>query len=171
MWRTLLANSIGLSLDTEMLSNCIRTYTYIYIYIHTLSERLLRISGMSCCNLDTRSAIWSSVILELANCLEWDLLLDILRDEGQKQTQMECICIEIVWGRRRETPCQRETQRNVRVTVEGEKRETRRGLIKGRSNVFGAVEGDGFLLRGIHAVDMDGGQGSHAEREEEYIEI
>lgn len=49
--------------------------------IYTLSERLLRISGMSCCNLETRSVIWSSVIfLETPDCCpELDLLVDIVR--------------------------------------------------------------------------------------------
>lgn len=43
----------------------------------TLSERLLRISGRSCCSLETSSMIWSSEILEDPDCL--DLLLDIPR--------------------------------------------------------------------------------------------
>lgn len=47
--------------------------------INTLSERLARSSGISCCNLETRSVIWASVISEESpDCLERDLLLDIV---------------------------------------------------------------------------------------------
>ena len=67
----------------------------------------MRISGISCCNLETRSVIWSSVILlETPDCLERDLLLDIvvqrecqkeIVDKGEREVELkllsEKVCI------------------------------------------------------------------------------
>lgn len=62
-------------------SRIVIDHTYANLHIlFTLSERLLRISGTSRCNLDMRSSICSLVIPELPDCLERDLLLDILMD-------------------------------------------------------------------------------------------
>ena len=55
----------------------------------TLSEPLPRSSGISCCNLEMRSVIWASVIsLETPDCLERDLLLDIVN-----LSEFKCVCV------------------------------------------------------------------------------
>lgn len=55
----------------------------MYVILRTLSDRLLRISaGIRRCSLETMSEIWSSEIVELPDCLERDLLLDIFREDG-----------------------------------------------------------------------------------------
>lgn len=48
----------------------------------TLSLLLMLASGSSACNLDTRSLICSSVILDELDCLDRDLLLDIFFSDG-----------------------------------------------------------------------------------------
>lgn len=66
-------------MQTEREEKKLRDNETIAGLVDTLSERLLRISGISCCNLETRSMICSSVILETPeDCLERDLLLDII---------------------------------------------------------------------------------------------